>query len=398
MLDPRHPGPDYLLRWPRELLVHEAKALATHQARSQQGWSEQVLLLLEEAFVADQPSIDFQAGDFVLAPATMPSTGLEKAVSFSQVATEMHQSRQEQFLHQLIRSSVNLSEQPAPQPYYAARNRPNPDTSPSRDVTGAKNTWRVLVDELLHRGYLDRVAARPCVDHMTDVYPGQDADLDRVFTDRLGSERLWRSVPASWSDDDFFSMVEVIHDVVARPRRRRYHDFDDCGWHYSAFATYPAQVLYRWTVNRLLRRHGIDLQLAKSGEDAGRLVHRVLDPRQELITQAVAHVPDRNRNLVDHAIAQFRRRGATLEEKRSACTALAHVLEDRTPLITKLMNKKDESDLFNIANNFAIRHQNAKQRTDYAEEYLDWIFWSFLATVELTSQLITRQGSAASNV
>lgn len=28
VLDPRRPGPDYLLRWPRELLVYEAKALA----------------------------------------------------------------------------------------------------------------------------------------------------------------------------------------------------------------------------------------------------------------------------------------------------------------------------------------------------------------------------------
>ena len=47
------------------------------------------------------------------------------------------------------------------------------------------------------------------------------------------------------------------------------------------------------------------------------------------------------------------------------------------------MLRGDEGALFQIANRFAIRHQNADQQSNYADAYLDWIFWWYLATVDL---------------
>jgi hypothetical protein len=123
-------------------------------------------------------------------------------------------------------------------------------------------------------------------------------------------------------------MIEVGHDLVARPRRRRWHDYDHCGWHYSDFAVDPAQILYRWSVNRLLIRQGVDLQLAKSGEDVGRLVHATFDGREDLAASAASRSGD-DGDEVRHAIALFRAREAGVEHKRSACTTLARVLESR---------------------------------------------------------------------
>ena len=51
-------------------------------------------------------------------------------------------------------------------------------------------------------------------------------------------------------------------------------------------------------------------------------------------------------------------------------------------------------DLFNIANNFHLRHKDLKQVDDYGDEYLDWLYWWYLATVDLLDQLIGKQASA----
>jgi len=56
-----------------------------------------------------------------------------------------------------------------------------------------------------------------------------------------------------------------------------------------------------------------------------------------------------------------RYRNASEHDKRSACIALAGVLEERRALLNQDMMKKDEGALFDIANNFAIRHQKAQQ-------------------------------------
>ena len=55
--------------------------------------------------------------------------------------------------------------------------------------------------------------------------------------------------------------------------------------------------------------------------------------------------------------------------------------------------RKDEGVLFDIANNFAIRHRRDDQRADYDPAFLDWVFWWYLATIELTDCILARRGS-----
>lgn len=48
------------------------------------------------------------------------------------------------------------------------------------------------------------------------------------------------------------------------------------------------------------------------------------------------------------------------------------------------ISSSDEKDLFNIANNFLIRHHNDKQKTDYdANLWLSWMFYIYLSTIHL---------------
>ena len=91
-----------------------------------------------------------------------------------------------------------------------------------------------------------------------------------------------------------------------------------------------------------------------------------------------------------HAIERFRARAATTEDKRAAVVALAGVLEERLPIIKDCphLTSKDEADLFNIANNFALRHQDIKQKRDYHPIFRDWMFWWFLAAIEVTNHAL----------
>lgn len=246
--------------------------------------------------------------------------------------------------------------------------------------------WAWLVEDLRDRGYLERVARSGCVDAPA---PPADEVLDAEIKQRLGVSGLWPLHPGDWDPDTFYSCIEVVHDLVARPRHRLLHS--RCGWHYSGFALEPARVLYRWHIDRLLARNGVNLQLAAEGEDAGRLVRTAGDDRDDLVSRAL-HSPDSGvRDDVEHAIALFRSRTATTAERRSAVVALAGILERRRPLLKSELLAKDAGALFHIANEFDIRHRDKSQQSDYDPVFLDWLFWWYLATVELTDRLLARQ-------
>lgn len=99
------------------------------------------------------------------------------------------------------------------------------------------------------------------------------------------------------------------------------------------------------------------------------------DGRSALLAQVLVSTQPDTAARVQHAIAMFRKRGATAEDKRSALITLAGILEERRQLIKVDLGSADEGALFQIANKFAIRHQNVRQRGDYDPAFLDWIFW-----------------------
>ena len=197
-----------------------------------------------------------------------------------------------------------------------------------------------------------------------------------------------------WDSDTFYSLVEAVHDLVARPRHTDRHNFDDCRGHFFYFARSPAQVFYRWGVDQLLDRHLAGLHLAAGGEDKGRLVHPAGDDRDELVEQALQTPNPGDRQAVRHAIALFRNRAADRENKRSAILTLVALLEERRSLIKTELMSQDEGALFQIANEFAIRHRRADQHGDYPDAFLEWIFWCYLATVELTDRIVASQADS----
>jgi len=365
---------DYELRWPRELVVRELAGLrADPDARQRQ---DRITFLLEEVFLGETP-----AHDFTVAASRRPV--LDDPWGTPPVPPDVDLEDEQGFLDRLIAELPQLREHHEPAPYWPARH--GRQHAVSSTATAAQR-FAALIRDLHTRGYFDRTLPPLCVDDRDPI------DESAVLAERLGLPELWPLRPENWDEDTFFGLVEVFHDLAVRPRERNLHSYNGCGWHYSGFGTDTGRARYRWRVNRLLASAGVGLRLAEDGEDTGRLVRTVDDARTDLVERALAAPSETGGDRVQHAIARFRQRGATAEDKRMAVIALFGVLEQRSVLLkaTEQITSKDESDLFNIANNFALRHHDVQQKRDYDPIFLDWMFWWYLAAIEVTNQVLAR--------
>lgn len=266
-----------------------------------------------------------------------------------------------------------------------------------------KDKFAELIAELTFLGYFEDAFGSECDDNRENPA----AEGQRKLAERLGLDgvELWPLQVRSnvfdgrtgqhkdWPDEVFFDVIEALDEVVARPRQRRWHDYHD-GWDYADYSRPVGKAIYRWRVNALLDRSDVPLRLAETGSDAGLLVASVGDARKELV-ERVLQTPDPDvRDVVAHAISQFRSREATTLDKRGANKHLADVLELRRRLLKRDLLAGDEDDLFQIANRFQIRHLSEQQKGDYDSAFLDWIFWWYLGTIELTNKLLERQTAA----
>ena len=95
---------------------------------------------------------------------------------------------------------------------------------------------------------------------------------------------------------------------------------------------------------------------------------------------------------VHSAVAKFRRYRSTAAERRDAVRDLADVLEYLRPKLKEVLTKQDENDLFNIANNFSVRHHNQHQKSDYDTSiWLSWMFYFYLATIHATIRMLEKK-------
>lgn len=316
-----------------------------------------------------------------------------------------HSSRRTlQLVAELARVADDLPRH-MPQPLFSQRQR---SAAPAvLDVAACKERFARLVVELSTLGYFEDAFGSQCSD-ARDENP--DEEGQRKLAERLQvvGVPLWplhvtsnvfsgpTGAHEGWSDEMFFDVVEALDELVARPRQRYWHDYHR-EWDYSDYSRTAGQAVYRWRVNELLNGSTVPLRLAQSGRDAGLLVHTTGDPRDELLHRALDTPAQKDRDEVQHAVELFRSRTAGREDKRSAIFTLGRVLEDRRPMIDATLSRKDAGALFQIANEFDLRHRRASshskaQRDDYDDAFVDWVFWWYLGTVELTDRLLATGG------
>jgi hypothetical protein len=290
------------------------------------------------------------------------------------------------WLDELLEDLPSLRQAQQPRPYYSQRQvmaAPEPRASLAQVVKRA----RACVSELDAQHFFARTLGFECVDAMGEV----STNITEEFEWRVGKSSLLHTRDDDWTPDDLYDFVEVYHDLAARPTTGSYHSYGGCGLHPSAFHVASGQALFRWRINAILAASILGTALAEDGEDVGRIVNAPPVGLDDLSSEALANAHETSDAAeVVHAIALFRGRNASREVQRSAILTLARIMEGHRKLLKKHLLSSDEAALFEIANKFDLRHNRPDQKKDYSDEFLEWIFYSYLATVELARKLTVR--------
>lgn len=250
----------------------------------------------------------------------------------------------------------------------------------------------------VRRGYFDELLGHDCVDQ--GLIPGRGgSDIAAYVFRRTRTIDIW-PIP-EWrerrlSETDLFDVIEFLFDHVSQPVKGWNHSYCDCGMHWEEFDALPGRQEFRTEMNGLLRDFGTGWQLTDRGEitqipPAG--MERLLDAKLPDLGEAAVQ------ERVDAARRKFEARGARPADRRDAIRDLADVLELLRPKLKQVLTSADENDLFNLANNFGIRHLNEKQRTAYDQDiWFSWMFYYYLATIHAATRMIQRHiGSSEQN-
>ena len=276
-------------------------------------------------------------------------------------------------------------------PYYSVRTGKNP-VGEGLDLPMVERVFSGLYAEWEDEGYFQEALGYDCVDAgFISGSVGRDVEGYVLLELRKSHLLPIRNEIKNYTEDDLFDVIEFLCEHVSKPIKRTNHSYSNCGWHCSSFDRAEGRADFRKRVNRILRRYSGGFELSIQGE-----IVALPDAGFEVLMQAAlpSGEPENVDALVEAATRKFVRRRATLDEKRDAIRDLADVLEYLRPKLKGLLTSKDESDLFNLANNFGVRHHNAGQKVEYDRFiWYSWFYYYYLATIHAVVRLIKKRKS-----
>ncbi len=277
--------------------------------------------------------------------------------------------------------------------YYSIRTGNHPSGS-QLDLPLMIKLFHHLYKDFEEKGCFQEAFGYDCVD--SGQVPGKAGnDINAYFFLKLRKDNLWPIDVKCWYyiESDLFDVIELLYDHISMPVSGINHSYGDCGWHYNSFNKIPGQDSYRTRINELLMDYNEGYELSPQGE----ILHTAITGTETLLNDKPLPYDDKNvDSLVKDAIGIYKRSRSSLTDKHNAVKMLVDALEFLRPKINTLLTTDDEKDLFNIANNFGIRHHNVKQKTDYDQDiWLDWLFYYYLATISSIVHLIKKRSEIA---
>lgn len=276
--------------------------------------------------------------------------------------------------------------------YYSARNNPKQNAI---NLAFLKEAIFAVWQDFDNKGYFQEYFGYYCVDagYGGGFVSGKiNGNVNSYVLRKVRKEGLWpfSEKYKQYSEEDLFDMIEFLFDHTSAPIKEsgRYHNYNDCGWHYENFDSYKGQLKFVSEVNQFLNDYKDGYELTTAGEIL------FLGP-EALRTILVAPIPASAQNIqekMEYAVSKFRKYGSTIKEREESIRALADCLEYIRPKIKTVLTHKDEQDLFNIANNFAVRHYNENQKTNYDKTvWLSWMFYFYYSTLLACLHLLNKK-------
>lgn len=191
-----------------------------------------------------------------------------------------------------------------------------------------------------------------------------------------------------------FDLIEFLYDNTSKPINPTIHSWNGCGLHVGSDANYNlGKYEWREEMNKHLPHFETPYTLTTAGN-----IEEI--PSSEGLTKLTQNntqhnAPETIDNRVNHACTLFLKGNSTIEEKRDALKNLADVLEHLRDDVQSKIPNDEGNRIFEIANTFGIRHHSETQKTDYNQGvYYYWIFYSYLATIDLLARLKKEQSES----
>lgn len=255
------------------------------------------------------------------------------------------------------------------------------------DHDGVRRLFAAAVSEFEVRGWFQEWFGYVCVD--SGFVPGKlGEDVEGALQIQIGRLDVWpvRMNAGSWNDDTLFDLIEFLYRCISAGIREtgRFHSFSGCGWHFSQFDQGEGQAEYRDRINMILGRYRDGFELTDEG-----IVERQLPQQIAELAASPEKIEPSVEEHIAEAIRKYRSRAGL--DRRDALRDLADVLERLRPSMKHHLFSKDESAIFQIANQFWIRHNGVDQRRDYDHDaWWDWIFHLYLSSIRLVQALAAR--------
>ncbi len=199
--------------------------------------------------------------------------------------------------------------------------------------------------------------------------------------------------PETITEDHIFDVLEFLYDRTSKPGEM-VNLTSESGWNYYDYEDYDDETgkkEFREKANMILAEYKTGFELTKEGK----ILAKGTEGLQTIFDAEIVPYDEINvDNKVRNAITKWRNRHLSLEERREAIRELADVFEwlKNTKDLGSVLNNKDESALFDIANNFGIRHHNLNQKTNYDQSiWYSWIFHFYLATYHAVIRLLIKK-------
>lgn len=114
-------------------------------------------------------------------------------------------------------------------------------------------------------------------------------------------------------------------------------------------------------------------------EEAERTLPNI--PMHSLVSQEIQTGDESLDEKINHAKKLFFSEPRSMQNMRSACETLAHILEPLRDDIKKVLQSQATNTFFQLVNSFDIRHnKNSTMKVEFPEQ-LEWIFYGLLNSI-----------------
>jgi len=175
--------------------------------------------------------------------------------------------------------------------------------------------------DLLNRDYFQEYYGYYCVD-AGNVNGKAGIDISNFIFRKTRRQIKWPFEFDTFDEDTLFDIIELLHDTISFPLHGYFHEYAD------------------YENGYILNSEGI--------------IQHLLTTRLNELTMAKIPSKTGEENKVDNMTT-----------------------DDEKELF------KIQKNLFNIANNFQIRHNNDSQKDNYSRSWMSWIFYLYLSSIHL---------------